>query len=79
MLQRIDQMTQEMENAKLELQIALNLVGLSMQEYIMIKRGAQDLPESVSLWALEEVNQRAEQLKHHLDRLNRLKKELFVF
>lgn len=77
-LQRIDELLIEIENSKQDLQIALNLANLSMQDYISIKRGSLDMPSYLSPWAFEELNSAAMRLKSHLDTLNRLRKELFV-
>lgn len=78
LLARIDQIYAEVEVAKEELQIALNLASLSMQEYILIKRGSKDMPEELSAWAFEEINTSAEKLKTTLEALNKLRKEFFV-
>lgn len=79
LLQRIDEILGEIESAKEELQIALNLANLSMQDYILIKRGSLDMPNHLTLWAFEEVNLSANKLKEKLDMLNKIRKELFVF
>lgn len=77
-LQRIDELLVEIENSKQDLQIALNLANLNMQDYISIKRGSLDIPPHLSPWAFEELNSAAMRLKKHLDTLNRLRKELFI-
>ncbi|RDU70036.1 DUF2443 domain-containing protein [Helicobacter cholecystus] len=78
LLQRIDQIYGEIETAKEELQIALNLACISMQDYILIKRGSKDMPEDLSDWAFEEINTSAQKLKQALDQMNKLRKEFFV-
>ena len=78
LLARIDQIYAEVEVAKEELQIALNLASLSMQDYILIKRGSKDMPKGLSAWAFEEINTSAEKLKTTLEALNKLRKEFFV-
>ncbi|RDU71381.1 DUF2443 family protein [Helicobacter brantae] len=78
LLARIDQIYAEVEVAKEELQIALNLASLSMQDYILIKRGSKDMPEGLSAWAFEEINTSAQKLKTALEALNKLRKEFFV-
>lgn len=77
-LQRIDEILLEIENSKHDLQIALKLANLDMQDYISIKRGSLDMPSDLKLWAFEEINSSAIKLKNHLDTLNRLRKELFI-
>lgn len=77
-LQRIDELLIEVENSKHDLQIALNLANLSMQDYIAIKRGSLDMPSNLSPWAFEELNSAAMKLKIELDKLNKLRKELFI-
>lgn len=77
-LQRIDEVLGEMESAKEELQIALNLAPITMEDYILIKRGSLDAPENLSAWAFEEINASAERLKEKLNTLNKLRKEIFV-
>lgn len=79
LLQRIDEILGEIEVLKEELQIALNFANLSLQDFILIKRGSLDMPSSTTLWAFEEVNISATNLKIKLDTLNKLRKELFVF
>ena len=78
LLARIDQIYTEIEVAREELQIALNLASLSMQDYILIKRGSKDIPEGLSIWAFEEINTSADKLKNALEKLNKLRKEFFV-
>lgn len=78
LLARIDQIYTEIEVAREELQIALNLASLSMQDYILIKRGSKDMPEGLSAWVFEEINTSADKLKNTLEKLNKLRKEFFV-
>lgn len=78
LLARIDQIYGEIEVAREELQIALNLASITMQDYILIKRGSKDIPENLSAWAFEEINTSAEKLKNALEKLNKLRKEFFV-
>lgn len=78
LLARIEQIYTEIDVAKEELQIALNLANLTMQEYILIKRGSKDMPEHLSAWAFEEINTSADKLKTALEMLNKLRKEFFV-
>lgn len=77
-LQRIDEVLGEMEGAKEELQIALNLASITMEDYILIKRGSLDMPQHLTMWNFEEINISAEKLKEKLDQLNKLRRELFV-
>lgn len=78
-LQRVDELLMDIESSKHDLQIALNLANLSMQDYISIKRGSLDMPSHLSPWAFEELNSAAMKLKLRLDTLNKLRKELFIF
>lgn len=78
-LQRVDELLIEIEESKHDLQIALNLANLSMQDYISIKRGSLDMPADLNLWAFEELDAAAMKLKILLDTLNRFRKELFIF
>lgn len=78
-LQRIEELLVEIENSKHDLQIALNLANIDLQDYISIKRGSLDMPSDLSPWAFEELNSAMMKLKSHLDTLNKLRKELFIF
>lgn len=78
LLARIDQIYTEIEVAREELQIALNLASINMQDYILIKRGSKDMPEGLSAWVFEEINASANKLKNALEMLNKLRKEFFV-
>lgn len=78
LLARIEQIYAEIDVAREELQIALNLASINMQDYILIKRGSKDMPEYLSAWAFEEINTSADKLKNALEKLNKLRKEFFV-
>lgn len=78
LLARIEQIYAEIDVAREELQIALNLASINMQDYILIKRGSKDMPEHLSAWAFEEINISADKLKNALEKLNKLRKEFFV-
>lgn len=78
LLARVEQIYAEIDVAREELQIALNLASINMQDYILIKRGSKDMPEHLSAWAFEEINTSADKLKNALEKLNKLRKEFFV-
>lgn len=78
LLARIEQIYAEIDVAREELQITLNLASINMQDYILIKRGSKDMPEHLSAWAFEEINTSADKLKNALEKLNKLRKEFFV-
>ena len=45
MFERINQIIKNIENIQDEITIALNMAKISLEDYIMIKRGSLDMPE----------------------------------
>ncbi|RDU57926.1 DUF2443 family protein [Helicobacter sp. MIT 99-5507] len=45
----------------------------------MIKRGSQDMPETLTFALLEQIDAEVEKLKKEIDALNKLKREMLVF
>ena len=79
MFERINQIIKNIENIQDEITIALNMAKISLEDYIMIKRGSLDMPEHLNMSLFAAVDEQAMALKKEIDVLNKLKKEWFVY
>lgn len=79
MFERIEGILREIEEAQAEIQLLLGLAKISFVDYIMIKRGSQDMPEHLSFDLLSQIDVEINNLKAQIDALNKLKRELLVF
>lgn len=79
MFERIDGILREIEEAQAEIQLLLGIAKISFVDYIMIKRGSQDMPEHLSFDLLSQIDVEINNLKAQIDALNKLKRELLVF
>ena len=79
MFERINQIIKNIENIQDEITIALNMAKISLEDYIMIKRGSLDMPEHLSMSLFEAVDEQVMALKKEIDMLNKIKREWFVY
>ncbi|AQQ60304.1 MAG: DUF2443 family protein [Helicobacter sp.] len=79
MFERINQIIKNIENIQDEITIALNMAKISLEDYIMIKRGSLDMPEHLNMSLFAAVDEQVMALKKEIDVLNKLKKEWFVY
>lgn len=79
MLERINQIIRNIEGIEDELIISLNMAKLTLEDYIMIKRGSKDMPEHINMSLFSHVDEQVMALKKEIDTLNKLKREWFVF
>ncbi|MCI5968266.1 DUF2443 domain-containing protein [Helicobacter sp.] len=79
MFERIDGILREIEEAQAEIQLLLKLAKISFVDYVMIKRGAQDAPEGLGAWNLQQIDNEVSRLKDAIDALNKIKKEVLVW
>ncbi|PAF47751.1 hypothetical protein BKH46_02630 [Helicobacter sp. 12S02634-8] len=79
MFEKIDTIFRNIESIRDEIQILLNMAQITLVDYIMIKRGAQDMPEGLSMAVFSQINEQIDALKLQIDALNKLKKDLLVF
>lgn len=79
MWDKIDEIFKNIEDIRDDINILLNMAKISLIDYIMIKRGSQDMPEHLSFTTLSQIDSEIERLKAQIDALNRLKRELLVF
>ncbi|PAF44802.1 DUF2443 family protein [Helicobacter sp. 11S02596-1] len=79
MFEKIDEIFRNIESIRDEIQILLNMAKITLVDYIMIKRGSQDMPEHVSMAVFSQINEQIDALKKEIDALNKLKRELLVF
>lgn len=76
MFERIDGILREIEEAQAEIQLLLGLAKISFVDYIMIKRGTQEIPEGLGAWNLQQIDNEVSRLKEAIDTLNKIKKEV---
>lgn len=79
MFERINQIIRNIESIEDELTIALNMAKITLEDYIMIKRGSADMPEGLNMSIFSQVDEQVMALKQEIDTLNKLKREWFVF
>ena len=79
MFERIDSILREIEEAQAEIILLLGLAKISFVDYIMIKRGSQDMPESLGAWNLQQIDNEVSRLKEAIDSLNKIKKEVLIW
>lgn len=79
MFERIDGILREIEEAQAEIQLLLGMAKISFVDYIMIKRGVQDIPEGLGAWNLQQIDNEVSRLKDAIDALNKIKREVLVW
>ena len=79
MFEKIDAIIKQIESLKDEIQILLNMSHITLIDYIMIKRGSQDMPKDLDMSLFAQINDHIDELKKQIDALNKIKKELLVF
>lgn len=79
MFEKMDEIFRNIESIRYEIQILLNMANITLVDYIMIKRGSQDMPEGLSMSVFSQINEQIDMLKKEIDKLNKLKRELLVF
>ncbi len=79
MFERINQIIKNIENIQDEITISLNMAKITLEDYIMIKRGSADMPENLNMSLFMSVDEHVMELKKEIDALNKIKRELFVF
>lgn len=79
MLERIDMILRNIEEINAEINLLLKLAKISFVDYVMIKRGSQDMPEHLEAWKLQQIDAEVEKLKDEIEALNKIKKEVLVF
>lgn len=79
MFDKIDEIFKNIEDIRDDINILLNMAKISLVDYIMIKRGSQDMPEHLTFTVLSQIDVEIEKLKSQIDALNKLKRELLVF
>ena len=79
MFERIDSIFRNIEDIRDDINILLGMAKISMLDYIMIKRGSQDMPETLNFTLLSQIEAEVEKLKAEIDSLNKLKREMLIF
>ena len=79
MFERIDGILREIEEAQAEIQLLLGIAKISFVDYIMIKRGSQDMPEELGAWSLQQIDNEVSRLKEAIDTLNKIKREVLTW
>lgn len=79
MFERIDLILREIEEAQAEIKLLLNMAKISFVDFIMIKRGSQDMPEGLGEWNFQQIDNEVKRLKEAIDTLNKIKKEVLTW
>ncbi len=79
MFDKIDMILREIEEAKEEITIALNMANLTLLDYIEIKRGEKVMPDGLGVWNLNSIDEEVGKLKDAIAKLNKIRKEVLTF
>lgn len=79
MFERIDGILREIEEAQAEIQLLLGLAKISFVDYVMIKRGSQDMPDELGTWNLQQIDNEVSRLKDAIEALNKIKREVLTW
>lgn len=79
MFEKIHEIIARIEEIESEINILLGMGKISLVDYIMIKRGSMDMPETLQSSTLEHLNEQVDFLKEQIDKLNKIKREMLVF
>lgn len=79
MFERIDMIFRNIEDIRDDIVVLLGMAKISMLDYIMIKRGSQDMPQSLTFTMLSQIDEEVEKLKKEIDTLYKLKREMLIF
>ena len=79
MFERIDSILQNIEEAQAEIKLLLGMAKISFVDYIMIKRGSQDMQEELGAWNIKQIDNEVSTLKEAIDSLNKIKKEVLTW
>ncbi|MCH5323548.1 MAG: DUF2443 family protein [Helicobacter sp.] len=79
MFERIDTILRNIEESEAEIKLLLNIAKISFIDYIMIKRGSQDMPDHLEAWSLQEIDNEVANLKEQIDALVKIKKEVLTW
>ncbi|TLD89253.1 DUF2443 family protein [Helicobacter sp. MIT 05-5294] len=79
MFERIDGILREIEEAQAEIELLLGMAKISFVDYIMIKRGSQDMPDELGAWNLQQIDNEVSRLKEAIETLNKIKREVLTW
>ncbi|BCD45895.1 hypothetical protein NHP194003_13830 [Helicobacter suis] len=79
MFERLDLIIKDIENTKEEIELLLKIAHLSLSDFILMKRGSMDIPETLNMAFYTQIGERVEELKEHINALNKYKREMLVF
>ncbi|WP_120944553.1 MULTISPECIES: DUF2443 family protein [Helicobacter] len=79
MFERLEQLIKDIENAKEEVELLLKLANVSLSDFILMKRGSLDIPQSLDMAFYTQISEHVEELKECINALNKYKKEMLVF
>ncbi len=79
MFEKIDSLLRKIEEAQAEIEFLLRLAKISFVDYVMIKRGSEDMPPSLDMWNLQQIDEEVAKLKEAIESLNKIKKEVLTW
>lgn len=79
MFEKIDEIFKNIEDIRDDINILLNIAKISLIDYIMIKRGSQDMPDELGEWNLQQIDNEVSRLKEAIDTLNKIKREVLTW
>lgn len=79
MFNKINEIIKNIESLEEEITILLGMAKISLLDYIMIKRGSQDMPEGLNMSVFLSLDDEINNLKKQIDALNKIKREMLVF
>lgn len=79
MFDKIDMILRDIENAKYEIEIILNMANITLLDYIEIKRGDKSAPSSLGAWNMSALDEEIEKLGEHILKLEKIRREVLTF
>ncbi len=79
MFEKIEMILRDIEEAREEIAIVLNMANISFLDYIEIKRGDKEIPQTLGAWNLSALDEEVSKLKESISKLNKIKNEVLTF
>lgn len=79
MFEKLELIIKNIENSKEEIEVLLKIANISLSDFILMKRGALDIPDTLNMAFYTQISEHVEELKEHINALNKYKREMLVF
>ncbi|CCB80262.1 MULTISPECIES: DUF2443 domain-containing protein [Helicobacter] len=79
MFEKLELIIKNIENSKEEIEVLLKIANISLGDFILMKRGSLDIPDTLNMAFYTQIGEHVEELKEHINALNKYKREMLVF